>query len=485
MTSNHHTPIPSSPQQPANASTINDPLGELDAAITDHETRIIDLEEDMPVPSGSPTEYLDGEGNWTVPAGTGAGVDGHEIQDEGVPLPQRAAINFVGAGVIVTDEMGGTQVEIPGGGVTAHADLSGLSDDDHPQYHNNTRGDARYVLRSNRKSRNEIINGGFAVWQRSTPTALTTFANRTYWADRWYTEHDAAGGSGAQFRRWKLGDASIPVAPTYSDTFAEIKNAGSAAAGLLWSQSIESYEAVALRGKTMMLMASAMVSAGTPTIKYKVFGWSGTRDHTDCKKLVASWSGGHAPTFNTTNLTELADGSLVLSTSWQSLSLVVSAPASGVRNIIICFWVENLPVGESIYFSEADFTTDNVVRMWEAMPLEEEIRKCGRFYTKSYDIDTPPGTNTVNSLCSGVGLNVGQVWGACEYGIRMRALPTVTIYSRIGTVNKISSLPTTDIGAAAAAGATSDVRFGAVVDSGNPYTANVLYGWHYTADAEI
>ena len=31
-----------------------------------------------------------------------------------------------------------------GGGVTAHSALTGLGNDDHPQYHNNTRGDARY-----------------------------------------------------------------------------------------------------------------------------------------------------------------------------------------------------------------------------------------------------------------------------------------------------------------------------------------------------
>ncbi len=39
---------------------------------------------------------------------------------------------------------------VPGGGgeggVTDHGALTGLSDDDHPQYHNNARGDARYAL---------------------------------------------------------------------------------------------------------------------------------------------------------------------------------------------------------------------------------------------------------------------------------------------------------------------------------------------------
>lgn len=35
-----------------------------------------------------------------------------------------------------------------GGGVTDHGALTGLSDDDHPQYHNDTRGDARYYTKS-------------------------------------------------------------------------------------------------------------------------------------------------------------------------------------------------------------------------------------------------------------------------------------------------------------------------------------------------
>lgn len=35
-----------------------------------------------------------------------------------------------------------------GGGVTDHGALTGLSDDDHPQYHNDSRGDARYVQKS-------------------------------------------------------------------------------------------------------------------------------------------------------------------------------------------------------------------------------------------------------------------------------------------------------------------------------------------------
>lgn len=150
MTTNHHTPIPFGSL--ANSDTLNAPLSELDTTVSalstqqatntghitdlladvlDHETRVESLENEFPAASGVPTEYLDGEGNWTVPAGTGAGIDGHVVQDEGVDLPQRAKLNFVGAGVTVTDDVGGTTVEIPGatGGIQSVVAGSNISID--------------------------------------------------------------------------------------------------------------------------------------------------------------------------------------------------------------------------------------------------------------------------------------------------------------------------------------------------------------------
>jgi len=47
---------------------------------------------------------------------SGGGSGGHVIQDEGTGLPQEPILNFVGAGVTVTDGTGKTIVTIPGGG---------------------------------------------------------------------------------------------------------------------------------------------------------------------------------------------------------------------------------------------------------------------------------------------------------------------------------------------------------------------------------
>lgn len=67
------------------------------------------------------------EGGINIPTGTTYDVggvphvhagSGHIIQDEGVDLPARSYLNFIGAGVIAIDSGTGTNVTIPGGGGT-------------------------------------------------------------------------------------------------------------------------------------------------------------------------------------------------------------------------------------------------------------------------------------------------------------------------------------------------------------------------------
>lgn len=50
----------------------------------------------------------------------------------------------------------------PGGGVTDHGLLNGLDDDDHPQYHNNARGDVRYYTKTQVDDAIAAVSGGGA-----------------------------------------------------------------------------------------------------------------------------------------------------------------------------------------------------------------------------------------------------------------------------------------------------------------------------------
>ena len=56
------------------------------------------------------------DGTIFVPLGGGGGGGGHVIEDEGIALPQRAVMNFVGSGVTASDVAGKTIITIPGGG---------------------------------------------------------------------------------------------------------------------------------------------------------------------------------------------------------------------------------------------------------------------------------------------------------------------------------------------------------------------------------
>jgi hypothetical protein len=67
-------------------------------------------------------------------------ITGITVEEEGTPITgtPHTTFDFVGAGVTATDGGSGTTtITIPGGG--DHGSLTGLGDDDHPQYFNNTR----------------------------------------------------------------------------------------------------------------------------------------------------------------------------------------------------------------------------------------------------------------------------------------------------------------------------------------------------------
>lgn len=65
----------------------------------------------------------------------------------------------------------------PHDGVTDHGGLTGLTDDDHSQYHNNTRGDARYFTK-------DTFSGGGITWGTETddtPTWNFSSTHRLKW----------------------------------------------------------------------------------------------------------------------------------------------------------------------------------------------------------------------------------------------------------------------------------------------------------------
>jgi hypothetical protein len=92
-----------------------------------------------------------------------------------------------------------------GGGVTDHGLLTGLGDDDHAQYHNDTRGDVRYTQRANNlsdvastaTSRTNLGLGGAAVLNVGTTAGTVAAGNDSRLSDaRTPTAHAASHTNG-------------------------------------------------------------------------------------------------------------------------------------------------------------------------------------------------------------------------------------------------------------------------------------------------
>jgi len=124
----------------------------------------------------------------------------------------------------------------------------------------------------------------------------------------------------------------------------------------------------------------------------------------------------------------------------------------------------------------------------QATPFEhrsfgDELKRCERYFEKSYTYASPPGTTTSNGVLAGrkaaitsslTNLNV-------RFGTRKRATPTIGLYSPDSSTEGLIKVDSSDI-----TGNDQDTNEMGFWISSNPGgAANVICSAHYTADAEL
>ena len=280
----------------------------------------------------------------------------------------------------------------------------------------------------------------FRRFPRQVRTTLTGWANNTYGPTNWYQQTDSAS---IQCRGWLAGDSSPPVAFSASPAYLQWKNNGAGAAGMAIIQVIEAagpmgVSAFEMRSLAVASRMMAIASTGTPTLKCRIYEWTGTADSSSAKSLIASWSA-NVPTFNTTTLSSLGAGSAALNSStWTAVGTNGTA-SSSANNLVVIWWVEGLAAGASLYLCNPFFGRGSAApTTWAAHEDDGEL--CDRYVFASVGGNNWPG------YAPGAGMGrytfthpTGLSTIPIRFPVPMRTTPgTFTSYDNAGNAGKIS-----------------------------------------------
>ena len=335
--------------------------------------------------------------------------------------------------------------------------------------------------------KNHIINGNFNIWQRGT-----SFTAAEYTTDRF--EKQAVGSHGSTVTRSTLvptlaesntkSNYSLRTDITTAQPSLGINDY------LIYFHAIEGYDYVNIDGKTVTL--SFWVKAtktGINSVTFKNAGndrsyvseytinttntWekktitlllndsaNGTWDFTNGRGLDVIFGLGSGSTYTTSTLNTWQTGNFLASTNQVN-------HADSTANDFAIAQVQ-LEIGSL----ETDF---------EESSIADTLTKCKRYYQKTYDISTVPGTGTTTGEI-GVRSTGASTYTSDYRWIEKRTIPTITFYNPVtGTTGQLRD-GSTNRGVTANIIGTKNMVSITVTSSPS---ANTILVYHLTIDAEL
>ena len=309
--------------------------------------------------------------------------------------------------------------------------------------------------------KNFLNNGAMDVWQRGT-----SFTNGgIYGPDRWYLDVSAATTT------WARETTIIPTGCQYSLKATQ----ATAASTVVIAQTIEKLNAVALAGQTISLSAYVAASAST-TLTFE---------------LAYSTSVDNARSGSWTAITATSGGSTTVSTTTFSRLAGVYAIPSTAKTLKVTLFTSSLGVGVSMYMSGLQLELGSIPTTLSRLggSIQGELFACERYFEKSYDQATAPGTVTASgsftSSGSAASATTTYLSGLLQYKTRKRISPTVTFYDNAGTAGKCSRiiLGGADSNNEAIAIGNAGESQGLVYSTSGASKTNIMFQW--TASAEL
>jgi len=310
---------------------------------------------------------------------------------------------------------------------------------------------------------NRIINGAMTIDQRNAGAAqtITASAALAYTADRWYAYSTGANVTGQR------------ITGSANNQFAYRFTGAASVTAIGFGQRIEAANSIDLAGSTATLgvdLANSLLTSVTWTAYYATTS--------DTFGTLAS------PT-----RTQISTGTFTVTSTLSRYSAQIFIPSAATTGIEIVFSVGAQTSGT--------WTIDNVqleagplATPFERRNISQELVNCQRYYSKSYAINTVPGTVTTTGCIMIDGWTSDPKPAYLAVSTRlvvpMRITPSVTYYStESSTPGRIaywggSSMLTTTSYTSGGSGIT-DSSIGAQIV--NVATSGIY--WHYVASAEL
>ena len=339
------------------------------------------------------------------------------------------------------------------------------------------------VLQTN--FRNIIINGDMSIAQRGTSTSSIT-GNGYHTIDRYKTNLSSAG-------TWTQSRST--TAPTDQGFATSLKMDCTTADGSL-SASDYLYIEQNIEGQFLQYLKKGTSSAESTTLSFWVrSNKTGTyiasiKDNDNTRMINQSYTISSADTWEKKTITFAGDTTGTLgndnATSFR-LILWLAAGSEYTSGTLSPSWESqtnaNLAVGQvnladstsnEWYITGVQLEAGTSASDFEFLPKDVNLTRCQRYFQKSYDLDTTPGTATDTGVywtggSSDSGNNVSFL---PSYKTTMRSSPSVTGYARDGTSGE---------GSYFRSGASGNGTFAAHMYGQNSVSVYVNIGASYTA----
>jgi hypothetical protein len=331
---------------------------------------------------------------------------------------------------------------------------------------------------------NFLLNPDFRFYQATGSSG--TVAAGSYVDDQWYALHSAAG----TWASWTTVSGPTSINGYYSNKYGRLAQSNASANRIGLCQPIEAAETYKLRGKTVTFAFQAQEQTNITTLRSCIGEWTGTADSIT-RNVVSSWAA--TPTWIANFSCDNTPADQTISASWSQLSTTATISTSA-NNLIVCVWTPNTQAqNDAFNIGQAQLVIGSSALDWGivARPESDELARLQRFYEKSYEPDTAPGTNTFSgaffTFASSIATANNNNWVMTNPVLRVSKAktPTISVWTNAGTAGSIGM----DGNAAARATGSSLVSqngfylTNATGGSITPTSGSVIF--HWVADSRL